>query len=57
MEKKDRRQWRAPNMTEYGSVEELTANTVKYYGADDGVALDPDGPDGPDDPDPIGPVS
>ena len=57
MEKKDRRQWRAPNMTEYGSVESLTANTVKYYGADDGYALDPDGPDGPDDPDPIGPVS
>lgn len=46
----ERRQWETPNLTEYGSVEELTAGIVKTYGGNDGVLFD-DG-DG-DDPQPV----
>lgn len=45
MNEESQNQWEKPSMTEYGRVEELTSDGVKYYGSDDGHTLgSSDGP-------------
>ncbi|MEA5598345.1 hypothetical protein [Rivularia sp. UHCC 0363] len=46
--------WNAPKLNTFGSVEEITLQT-KFGGSDDGTLFDPDGPNGPISGVPIGP--
>lgn len=45
MNHEDQNRWVTPDMIDYGSVEEVTSDEVKYYGSDDGINLgSSDGP-------------